>query len=128
MACFDGETMMRMKSRGQPMERPFKSFLLSTLGAAVGVALLVFVICPPGTHADQIPAGWEASNMKPIGYSDMDGHGGAFKMAIRHIGDKWYLYTGHLWNRGWSIVDVTDPANPKYVKFVPWPQDNTWTI
>jgi hypothetical protein len=78
-------------------------------------------------YADQIPAGWAASNMKPIGYSELDGRGGAFKMAIRHIGDHWYLYMGHLWHRGWTIVDVTDPANPKVAKFIPGPE-NTWTI
>lgn len=34
--------------------------------------------------------------------------GAAFKMAIRKINGLWYLYTGHLWHRGRSIVDVTD--------------------
>ena len=70
--------------------------------------------------ADQIPTGWEASNMKPIGYSDLDGHE-AFKLAIKHVGDHWYLYMGHLAANGWSIVDVTDPTNPKVLKFIPGP-------
>ena len=43
------------------------------------------------------------------------------------LGISWYLYLGHLWNYGWSIVDVTDVKNPKVVKFVPGPP-NTWTI
>jgi len=77
--------------------------------------------------ADQIPSGWEASNMKPVGYSGLDGRGGAFKIAIKHVNDKWYLFLGHEWHRGWTILDVTDPANPKFVKFVPGP-DNTNTI
>jgi hypothetical protein len=76
--------------------------------------------------ADPIPKGWEARNMHPIGYSDLNGRD-AFKLAIRHVGDHWYLYMGHLWSHGWSIVDVTDPTHPKYVKFIPGP-DNTWTI
>jgi hypothetical protein len=87
----------------------------------------VAVVSQMDAYADQIPAGWEASNMKPIGYSALDGRGGAFKLTIRHVNDHWYLYMGHLWNRGWSIVDVTDPANPKVVKFMPGPE-NTWTI
>ncbi len=33
----------------------------------------------------------------------------------------------HLWHRGWSILDVTDPSSPELVKFIPGPQ-NTWTI
>ncbi len=76
--------------------------------------------------ADPIPTWWEASNMHAIGYSDLGGRD-AFKLAIKKAGDRWYLYMGHLWSHGWSIVDVTDPMNPKYVKFIPGP-DNTWTI
>jgi hypothetical protein len=40
---------------------------------------------PASARADEIPRGWEAENMKPIGYSDLNGHE-AFKMAIKHIG------------------------------------------
>src|SRR5262249_57236805 len=39
----------------------------------------------------------------------------------------WYLYMGHLWHYGWSIVDVTDPKDPKFVKTIQGPK-NTWTI
>jgi len=34
---------------------------------------------------------------------------------------------GHLWDRGWSIMDVTNPRDPQVVKFIPGPA-NTWTI
>ncbi len=106
------------------MADPLKRMLLAA-ALAVGAVTLVL---QPGVQADQIPAGWKASGMKAVGYSDLDGRNGAFKMAIKNVGDKWYLYMGHLWHRGWTIVDVTDPATPKVVKFVPWPQENTWTI
>jgi hypothetical protein len=98
----------------------------SAIFAGVAMALCIAVPISRRALADAIPQGWEASNMKPIGYSDLEGHG-AFKMTIRHIGDHWYLYMGHLWMHGWSIVDVTDSANPKLVKTIPGP-DNTWTI
>ena len=92
-------------------------------------ALVAGVAMLPGVRAaaDQIPAGWETSNLKPVGYSGLDGRGGAFKMAIRQVNNHWYLYLGHLWHSGWSIVDVTDPANPRVEKFISGP-DNTWTI
>lgn len=92
------------------------------------IALVVMLSLTRPAFADDIPQGWEASNMLPVGYTGLDGHGGAFKMTIKHVNDHWYLYLGHLWNRGWSIVDVTDPTHPQYLKFIPWPQDNTWTI
>ena len=70
--------------------------------------IAVAVLCVLGTttllsaraSADQIPTGWEASNLEPIGYSGLDGRGGAFKMAIKHVNDKWYLFMGHEWHRG----------------------------
>ena len=86
---------------------------------AVLLAGILYAL-PQRAFADQIPSGWEASNMRPIGYSDLDGHE-AFKMAIKHVGDRWYLYMGHFVAGGWSVVDVTDPTNPKVVKFLPGP-------
>jgi len=93
-------------------------------GIAVAAAVLSLA---SRAMADPIPRGWEASHMEPVGYSAMGGRLGAFKMAIRKVGGRWYLYTRHLWHYGWSIVDVTDPRNPTYVKFIPG-ADNTWNI
>ncbi len=98
------------------------------LAAITTLFILGIAASHPGRgFADQIPSGWEASNMKPIGYSGLDGRGGAFKMAINHVNGHWYLYMGHEWNRGWTILNVDDPAIPKVVKFVEGP-DNTNTI
>ena len=83
--------------------------------------------CSDPVHSDPIPSGWAAHNMNPVGYSSMGDRLGAFKMAIKKVNGRWYLYTGHLWHYGWSIVDVTNPKDPKLVKFIPGP-DNTWTI
>lgn len=80
--------------------------------------------------ADPIPQGWEAKDFKPVGYTGLGGKPGGFKMAIKKVGEgasaRWYMYLGHFWDAGWSIVDVTKPEDPKFVKFIPGP-DNTQT-
>jgi hypothetical protein len=99
------------------MNRFAKTFLLGSallLGAATAAS------------ADPFPPGWQALNMRPVGYSNLEGRD-AFKLAIKRVGDRWYLIMGHLWSDGWSVVDVTNPADPKYLKFIPGPS-NTWTI
>src|SRR5215831_13540899 len=92
--------------------------------AAVAIAMAGLA---PRSHADSIPLGWEANNLEPVGYSTLDNRKGAFKMAIKKVNGHWYLYMGHLWHYGWSIVDVTDPKEPKFVKTIQGPK-NTWTI
>lgn len=64
--------------------------------------------------------------MELIAYHDLDGRPG-FKLATQEVSGRWYLYLGHLWHRGWSILDVTDPHDPRLVRFIPGPL-NTWTI
>jgi len=95
--------------------------------AAGGAVAIAAAGLAARSYADSIPPGWEANNMEPIGYSALDNRKGAFKMAIKKVNGHWYLYMGHLWHYGWSIVDVTDPKDPKFVKTVPGP-GNTWTI
>src|SRR4029077_2915719 len=72
--------------------------------------------------ADEAPRGWQASNMEFVGFSGLGGHSAAFKLSIKQSNGRWYLYMGHSFEPGWSILDVTDPKNPKYAKFIPGPQ------
>jgi len=66
----------------------------------------------------------EFDKFEVVGYTDCDRP--AFKLALQVVGERWYLFTGHLWHRGWSVVDVTDPSAPAPVRFIPGPP-NTWT-
>src|SRR5215210_3447629 len=67
----------------------------------------------------------EAHAVDLVGYAAVDGRP-AFKLALQVVDDRWFLYCGHLWHSGWSIVDVTDPQRPDFVRFLPGPS-NTWT-
>ncbi|MBI4522820.1 MAG: hypothetical protein HY695_03290 [Deltaproteobacteria bacterium] len=73
-----------------------------------------------------VPIPHFAHNVEVLGYHDLQGRP-AFKLAVQEVNDRWYLYMGHLWHRGWTILDVTDPASPEHLNFVSGPE-NTWTI
>src|SRR3982074_477489 len=98
---------------------PVFARLLRTILA--GAVLLV-----NSASADPIPRGAQARNFEAVGYSDLDGRPG-FKISIREAGSRWYLYLGHFWNPGWSIVDVTSPADPRGGRFIP-PPAHTGTL
>jgi hypothetical protein len=68
--------------------------------------------------ADPPPPGWTTQNLELVGFTGLKDRPGAFKLVVNHSGGKWYLYAGHSFDQGWSIIDVTDPKNPRYVKFV----------
>ncbi len=72
-----------------------------------------------------IAARSEIDGFDLVGYTDVGGRP-AFKLALAETGGRWYLYCGHLWHRGWSILDVTDPSEPVVLRFIAGP-DNTWT-
>jgi len=108
-------------------------------GRVKPVFLLVipFLACAGFAQAQQqkIGAPPEASNMKLVGYSDLQARS-AYQPTIHHQGDRWIAYIGHHGGsdenpdpvdpitgkaepNGTSIVDVTDPAHPKYLRHIP---------
>lgn len=74
-----------------------------------------------------LPAGehW-LHNVEVVAYHDLDGRPG-FKLGLQEVSGSWYLYVAHLWQPGWSIIDVTDPSAPRLVRSLDGPA-NTWTI
>src|ERR1700754_1313762 len=65
-------------------------------------------------------------NVEFVGYDDLEGRSG-FKLALHEANGRFYLYVAGLWHSGWSIVDVTNPREPRFVRWIPGPE-NTWTI
>jgi hypothetical protein len=77
----------------------------------------------------------EASNMRLVGYNDLERRS-AYQPTIHHQGDRYIAYIGHHGGtpdvpkpmnpltgkpefNGTSIVDVTDPAHPRYLAHIP---------
>lgn len=71
-----------------------------------------------------LPVGAITENVQAVGYNDLQGRPG-FKMSIRHTQSRWYLYLGHFWHSGWTVVDVTDPAASEVVAFIPGPENTS---
>lgn len=61
-----------------------------------------------------------------VGYHDLDGRAG-FKLAMQEVEGRFFLYAGSMWEPGLILLEVTDPASPRLVRFIRGPV-NTWTI
>lgn len=64
--------------------------------------------------------------LRPLAYHDLDSRPG-FKMALTVSDGRSFLFLGHLWHSGWSVVDVTDPLSPAQVAHIQGPP-GTWTL
>ena len=66
---------------------------------------------------------YATKNMKLVGYSDQGGRCDGVQIMVHHG----YAYVGHIFSKGFSVIDVRDPKNPKVVNYVAAPP-NTWTL
>lgn len=64
-----------------------------------------------------------ARNMTLIGHSDQGGRPDGVQLMI----NKGHAITGHMFSKGFSIIDVRDPRNPKPENYIQAPK-NTWNI
>jgi len=102
----------------------------------LGVCFSFFLLACGGAEAQQqvIGAPPEALNMKLVGTSDLQARS-AYQPTIHRQGDRFIAYIGHHGGtddvpapvnpmtgkaepNGTSILDVTDPAQPKYLRHI----------
>jgi hypothetical protein len=69
------------------------------------------------------PAGAVGHNLKFVSRSDQGGRGDGVQINVVDG----YAYVGHMFTGGISVIDVRDPRDPKYVRFIPAPP-NSWFI
>jgi hypothetical protein len=61
-----------------------------------------------------------SKNVELLGYHDLKDRPG-FQMAMQVVDGRYYLYLSHFRHSGWTVMEVTDPENPRYVKFIEGP-------
>ena len=114
--------------------RPFRFSSMMQVGLAL--CATAFAPMTVSSAAEQkIGTPPEAMNMRLVGYDDLQGRS-AYQPTIHHQGNRYIAYIGHHGgtpeipkpvNRltgqaefnGTSIVDVTDPAHPRYLAHIP---------
>ena len=102
------------------------------------VSLLLVAAAPALAQPQKIGDPPEAKNMRLVGYNDLQARS-AYQPTIHKQGDRYIAYIGHHGGtpevpkpinpltgqpefNGTSIVDVTDPAQPKYLAHIPGPE------
>lgn len=71
----------------------------------------------------ELPIPDHARNMRLIGYCDQGGRPDGVQIMV-HRG---YAYVGHMFSKGFSVIDVRDPKNPRAMNYLPAPP-GTWNI
>ena len=66
---------------------------------------------------------YRTKNLKLVGYSDQDGRCDGVQIMVH----KGFAYVGHIFSKGFSVIDVRNPKKPKTVRYVAAPP-NTWTL
>src|SRR5712691_6506247 len=96
--------------------------------AAIGFAALGIVLTPGASAQRTTPA--EKSNMDLVGVNDLQGRS-AYQPLVHKQGDRFIAYVGHHGGttlnpitgkpeaNGTSILDVTNPKQPKYLAHIP---------
>jgi hypothetical protein len=106
----------------------------------LALALTTCLVAPALAQAPKVGDPPDARNMRLVGMNDLQARS-AYQPTIHRQGDRYIAYIGHHggtpdvpkpMNRitgqaefnGTSILDVTDPANPKYLKHLPGLEGN----
>jgi hypothetical protein len=116
------------------MDWTLPAFSIVLRAGLTGMAALSMTVSA-SAQTQKVGAPPEAMNMRLVGYSDLQARS-AYQPTIQKQGDRYIAYVGHHGGtdavpqpvnpltgqpefNGTSIIDVTDPAHPKYLRHIP---------
>ncbi len=103
--------------------------------AGIGIGIAAMTAVPAMGQGPRVGDPPESKNMRLVGYNDLQARS-AYQPVIHRYGNRYIAYVGHHGGtsgvpkpvnpmtkqpefNGTSVIDVTDPANPKYLAHIP---------
>ncbi|HSY66835.1 MAG TPA: hypothetical protein VK829_19755 [Terriglobales bacterium] len=87
----------------------------------VGLLIIMLAVTINSASAKEHKANGSGTESKVIAHIPFSGLSAVDMAMQRRVNDKYYLYVQHAKNQGISIIDVSNPAQPKTVAVTPWP-------
>jgi hypothetical protein len=114
-----------------------RDFLLGAAGSAAAITSASVLAKPPLSGEEAVApkcasgdsgvwrkdaVGAMTKNVDLVAFHDLGGDGCAgYQMSMQELNGRFYLYTAHWAKNGMSILDVTVPSRPRFVRYVPEP-------
>ena len=87
----------------------------------VGLLMITLAVTINSASAKEHKANGSGTESKVIAHIPFSGLSAVDMAMQRRVNDKYYLYVQHARNQGISIIDVSNPAQPRSVGVTPWP-------
>jgi hypothetical protein len=89
--------------------------------STVALLTIVLVVTVSGASAKEHKLKGSGAGSQVVAHISFSGLSAVDMAMQKKVNDKYYLYVQHSKDQGISIVDVSNPAQPKAVGVIPWP-------
>jgi len=89
--------------------------------STVALLAIVLVVTVSGASAKEHKLKGSGAGSQVVAHIPFSGLSAVDMAMQKNVNDKYYLYVEHAKDQGISIVDVSNPAQPKTVGVIPWP-------
>jgi hypothetical protein len=89
--------------------------------STMALLTIVLVVTVSGASAKEHKLKGAGPGSQVVAHISFSGLSAVDMAMQKKVNDKYYLYVQHAKDQGISIVDVSNPAQPKAVGVIPWP-------
>jgi hypothetical protein len=85
------------------------------------ILAVVLVLTNSGASAKERKPKGSGAESQVVGHISFSGLSAVDMAMQKKVNDKYYIYVEHPKDQGISIIDISDPAQPKALGVIPWP-------